>query len=73
DLSAPDPDTNIVLVDTSDLDVAAEAFVEACADRGVGASTFGPSTVRFCTHLDVDEDDVDAAIERVGSVVDDMR
>jgi threonine aldolase len=67
-LSAPEPDTNIVLVDTSDLGVGAEAFVEACAEREVGVSTFGPYTVRFCTHLDVDEGDVREAIDRVEGV-----
>jgi threonine aldolase len=67
-LSAPEPDTNIVLADTSDLGVGAEAFVDACAEREVGASTFGPYTVRFCTHLDVDGEDVREATGRVERV-----
>ncbi|MFC4356985.1 threonine aldolase family protein [Halobium salinum] len=71
-LSVPEPDTNIVLVDTAGVDVPADEFVAACAERDVGASTFGAYTVRFCTHLDVDEADVETAIDRVGPVVSEM-
>jgi len=67
-LSVGEPDTNIVLVDTSDAGMTAEAFLEACEDEGVLGSAFGDYTVRFCTHLDVDGADVTdavAAVERV--------
>jgi len=67
-LSVAAPDSNIVLVDTSDAGVTAESFLAACEDEGVLGSEFGEYTVRFCTHLDVDDGDVDdavAAVERV--------
>ncbi|WP_435348055.1 threonine aldolase family protein [Haloarchaeobius sp. HRN-SO-5] len=67
-LSAAAPETNIVLVDTSEFGTA-EEFLDRCADEDVIGSAFGESTVRFCTHWDVDEDDVDAVVERVSSVV----
>jgi threonine aldolase len=65
-LSAHEPETNIVLVDT---DEPAEDFLERCADVGVLAVPFDDHQVRFCTHLDVSETDVEAAVERVSKVV----
>ncbi|MEF8856526.1 MAG: low specificity L-threonine aldolase, partial [Haloplanus sp.] len=68
-LSAPTPETNIVVADVSDTPFDPEGFVEACAERGVGCGPFGERTVRFCTHLDVDRDDVDAALDRIAAAV----
>ena len=65
-LSAPTPETNIVVVGTDD---PAEDVVAACESEGVGCVAFGEHRVRFCTHWDVDADDVDAAIERVERAV----
>ena len=61
-LSAPDPDTNIVRVDSSDAGLTAEAFVARLEDEGVAAGAFGDHVTRLCTHLDVDESDVEAAV-----------
>ncbi|PSP32841.1 low specificity L-threonine aldolase [Halobacteriales archaeon QH_10_70_21] len=63
-LDARDPETNIVLVET---DEPAEAFLERCEAAGVLGVPFGEHVVRFCTHLDVDRDDVETAIERIGA------
>jgi threonine aldolase len=68
-LSAPTPETNIVVVDVSETPCDPEAFAAACAEHGVDCGPFGEHTVRFCTHLDVDRDDVDAAIDRVAAAV----
>ncbi|MFB6108057.1 MAG: low specificity L-threonine aldolase [Haloplanus sp.] len=68
-LSVQSPETNIVVVDAADAGLSAEAFVDACADEGVACVAFGPTTARFCTHLDVDADDVDAAVDRVAAAV----
>ncbi|WP_255151754.1 threonine aldolase family protein [Halorarius halobius] len=65
-LTVQEPETNIVLVETPD---PAEAFVEALEGEGVLASPFGDRQVRFCTHLDVDGEAVDAAVDAVGRVV----
>jgi len=61
-LQAPEPETNIVVVETDD---PAADVVAACERADVACVAFGDYRVRFCTHLDVDEGDVDAAIERV--------
>ena len=63
-LRARDPETNIVLVETDD---PAEAFLERCEAAGVLGVPFGENVVRFCTHLDVDREDVETAIERIES------
>ncbi|WP_232686854.1 threonine aldolase family protein [Halobacterium zhouii] len=66
-LAVPDPETNIVLADTTGADLTAAEFLERCEDEGVLASEFGEHTARFCTHLDVSEGDVPdvvAAVER---------
>jgi len=61
-LSSPTPETNIVAVET---DTPSERVVERCADVGVRCVPFGDGLVRFCTHLDVDREDIEAAVERV--------
>jgi len=64
-LSVQPPDTNIVLVDTSDADVTAESFLESCEAEDVAGAAFDDYLVRFTTHLDVDREDVEAAVERI--------
>jgi threonine aldolase len=66
-LSVPTPETNIVVVDVSNAPFDAPAFVEACADRGVGCGAIDDAHVRFCTHLDVDREDIDTALDRIES------
>ena len=68
-LRVPEPDTNIVQVYTDDLGVDADTFVDACEAVGVRGGAHGPHLTRFCTHLDVDRDDVDAAVDRVAGAV----
>jgi threonine aldolase len=65
-LSVPEPETNIVLAGT---DRPAAGFLEACEAEGVLGVPFDDRVVRFCTHLDVDDADVDRAIEAVGRAV----
>ncbi|PVY97738.1 threonine aldolase family protein [Actinomycetospora cinnamomea] len=57
------PDTNIVLVPAGD----PAGVVAALAAAGVRAVPFGPG-VRFVTHRDVGDDDIDAVLERAASV-----
>ncbi|HKJ58666.1 MAG TPA: GntG family PLP-dependent aldolase [Halobacteriales archaeon] len=68
-LSVTPPETNIVLVDVADLDMSGGAFADAIEAEGVLASAFDESTVRFCTHLDVDGGDVEAAIDGIRRAV----
>ncbi len=53
------PDTNIVLVEVGD----AEKFLEALSREGVFATARGTNAVRLCAHLDVDDEDIEAAVE----------
>ncbi|MBX0295910.1 threonine aldolase family protein [Haloarcula nitratireducens] len=61
-LSVEPPETNIVLVGT---DRPAEAFLDDCQREGVGGVPFADHVVRFCTHWDVDDDAIDAAVDAV--------
>ena len=65
-LDVSEPETNIVLVET---DQPAEVFLEKCSEQGLLGVPFDDHVVRFCTHLDVSDDDIDAAIEIVEAVV----
>ncbi|WP_225334366.1 threonine aldolase family protein [Halomicrobium urmianum] len=62
---APEPDTNVVVADTSERGLTAEEFVAACEDDGVRAGAFDEHRTRFCTHRDVSRSDVEEAIERI--------
>lgn len=64
-LDVQDPETNIVLVNTEGAGLTAEEFLDVCDDAGVLGTPFGPHVARFCTHWDVDRDDVEQAAERV--------
>ena len=65
-LSVREPETNIVLVETDD---PAADVLSACEDAGVLGVPFDDHVVRFCTHLDVDDEDVAAAVEAVEAAV----
>ncbi len=68
-LRVPEPDTNIVMLDTSETGLTADEFVEGCEKRGILSNAFDETTVRFCTHLGLDREDVDAAVDRIRDVV----
>jgi len=65
-LAVSDPETNIVLVET---DRPAEAVLGECEDEGVLGVPFDDHLVRFCTHRDVDDDDIDRAVAGVERAV----
>ncbi|WP_415379583.1 threonine aldolase family protein [Halosimplex sp. TS25] len=65
-MEAPEPETNIVVVRTVD---PAEDVVAACEREGVGCVAFGEHRVRFCTHWDVDDEDVARALDGVERAV----
>ena len=58
-LAADEPETNIVLVET---DRPAEAFLEDCEAEGLLGGAFDDHLVRFCTHWDVDDADIEGAV-----------
>jgi threonine aldolase len=55
------PETNIVLVDVGN----AEKFLVELAEKGVLATPRTASTIRFVTHLDVGDEEIDTAVEAV--------
>lgn len=55
--------TNIVIFDLKDM--TADDFIYRMETAGILCSAFGPKTVRFVTHLDISEEDM----ERVGKVL----
>jgi len=59
-LAVQPPETNIVLVHT---DRPAEAVLDDCGEEGLLGVPFAEHTVRFCTHWDASDEDVDRAIE----------
>jgi threonine aldolase len=61
-----DPETNIIIVKS---DRHADDVLADCEDAGVRASAFDEETIRFCTNLDVTDEDIDEAIARVQQAV----
>lgn len=68
-LAVTEPETNIVLVDTTDTGLSTDAFLETLSEVDVLASPFGDHLVRFVTHRDVTESDINTAIDRVTTVL----
>ena len=58
------PQTNLVLVEVDD----PEGFLQALAREGILATLGRPGYVRLCTHLDVVDDDIEAAVEAAARV-----
>jgi threonine aldolase len=61
--------TNIVLLDTGAVGLAAADVVAALAERGVRTYAVGPTRVRATWHLDVDDAGTDAAIDAARAVL----
>jgi threonine aldolase len=64
-----EPETNIVLADVSGTGLEPAAILERLRDRDVLATAFGPTTIRFCTHRDVDREDVTRASEAIADAL----
>lgn len=62
-------ETNIVLVNVKGLDLSVEHFLDMLKEQGVLAVPFGPSTVRFVTHIDVSEEDINEVIQKVDKML----
>ncbi|ESU33936.1 hypothetical protein G3A_03835 [Bacillus sp. 17376] len=65
---ARQPETNIVVADVESLNITSDIFVERLRSEGVISGTFGPTFVRFVTHYDVTEDQIQEAIEAIAKV-----
>jgi threonine aldolase len=60
-LDPAEVETNIVIFDVAD----APSFIARLKDRGVLAAGISRTAVRFVTHLDVDDEGIDRAIEAI--------
>jgi threonine aldolase len=60
-------ETNIILAHTTGHETSA-SMLEKMAQVGVLAVPFGPKTIRFVTHLDVNHDDCVELVKRVGKL-----
>jgi threonine aldolase len=58
------PETNIVVVEVGEPDL----FLRALAREGVLATPLTAGSVRFCTHLDVGDGEVEAAVEAAAGI-----
>ena len=61
-------ETNIVVLDLAGGPTAAE-LASGARDRGVAVSILGPHTARLVTHRDVDDGDIDRAIDTLVSLL----
>jgi len=59
-INPDDVETNIVIVETTE---NPQEILNFLASNGILALQFGPGRIRFVTHKDVDETDVDRALE----------
>jgi len=63
-------ETNFVQIDTSLLDLPRPQVLAALREAGVGLSpTFGPTHIRAVTHLDLDDADIERALEIVSEAL----
>ncbi len=69
-LSVPEPESNIVVADVAATGHDVETVLERLADHEVLATAFGPTTIRLCTHRDVDSDDIEHALEGARAALD---
>ncbi len=56
-------ETNMVLIDTRDAGLRAEQIVAALKARGIGASARPPYVVRFVTHRQIGDAEIDALVQ----------
>ncbi len=68
-IDARSVETNLVYFDVIDSRFNAEKVCAALFKRGVRMSQMGTHTVRAVTHLDVDANDIDAALDRLREVL----
>ncbi|MBS0539825.1 MAG: PLP-dependent transferase [Proteobacteria bacterium] len=63
--------TNLVFFDIKKPGMTGARFVEACKERGVGLGTSagGANRIRVVTHLDVNRQDIDAALKVISDVM----
>lgn len=61
-------DTNIVLIDISETGMHSSQFIDKLKSQDILAVPFGPTTVRFTTHYDLNMEQIEQAIDRILSL-----
>jgi threonine aldolase len=56
--------TNIVVVCLKDQSLR-DSYIQKFADHGIKVSAFGPGMIRFVTHLDIQQDQLEYAVETI--------
>ena len=64
-ISVTPPDTNLVRVDLTNASVSTDAFLDRLAAADVLAGAYGPGVVRFCTHRDLSDADIEVTIDAI--------
>ncbi|MCT2536176.1 low-specificity L-threonine aldolase [Aquibacillus koreensis] len=64
-----DVETNIILVNVEGTGLTVEQFLEQLKQIGVLAVPYGPTTIRFVTHLNISKKDIDEVLERLQAMV----
>ncbi len=59
--------TNIIIFDLT-APLTAAGFLAKLSEKGIKASAFGPSTIRFVTHLDISEGMIHKVIEELNKI-----
>ncbi|WP_069365838.1 low-specificity L-threonine aldolase [Salisediminibacterium beveridgei] len=55
-------DTNIIMVDVSESGLSNEDWINGLKERGIQVGAMGPGVLRFVTHLDIHEDDIELTV-----------
>lgn len=63
------PETNIILIHLKDKNWTAPKLLERLAKEGVLATEFSPTTIRFVTHKDVNQEAADYALSVIKSIL----
>jgi len=58
-------ETNIVIVEIIPELITMKEFLAKLAENGIKAKDIGPTKVRFVTHKEINEDDINFVIERL--------
>jgi len=62
-------ETNIVLLNTKELDLTANEFLQMLKQHNVLATSFGPFTVRFVTHYGVSREDIISTVKIIHDIL----
>ncbi len=69
EIDVTDPETNILMIDTTDSGFDESGFIDKLEEEGVLVGSIGPQKIRFVTHLGIDKEDVERAGEIIRSIL----